>query len=983
MKYLYAFFIFLFQSLYVNSDVIEYTLPDMVNGVKKPSISLNGIWEFQYSRDGAWNDIQVPGEIAMQGFAIEHDKPYYYKKRFSIPDDFKDKRVILRFDGVYCYARLWINGHFVREHFGGFTRWEADITQWIKVGNNNELKLEVTDLKDDISYASGYAHHPVGGILRDVTLYALPQAGLYNFSVETDLDSLYENAVLKITYQIPMKSNLRVRFNLLGNDGKKIDLLSIRTYGNDSLRYHLFSVDNPLKWDAEHPNLYTLETIVEDYAIQTYSFRRKIGFRKIEIEKNQMFVNGKSIKLRGACRHDMHPMLGRTTTDELDWLDAKLFKKANMNFVRTSHYPPTERFLRYCDELGIYVECETALCFVDTWRQKNYLPAKSQDDIKYAERYMSQLQEMIIAFRSNPSVLFWSIGNESRYGKNIQRSYDWVKQADTTRPVVFSYPGSVEKGKRAFDLLSIHYPDYNGFQDEHNVVVNRFDNKNIPSLFDEWAHVPCYVYKTLQNDPNVRDFWGISLDKMWSKLFKSKGGLGGAVWGYVDETFMLPKPKFGVPFWQEFAKTSKPKDISGDCVGYGEWGIVDVWRREKPEFWGTKKAYSPIRVLDTDIEDFIEGEDIPIPIYNRFDHTNLEELSIRYTLRNNTVKVASPNIAPHQRGLLLLPGKLLKNGDELFIEFLEANGQIIDAEMIHLGKKPEIETIDLISGFIQVSETATEIVVKGQDFSVYFDKSTGLINQAFSNKRKIIEGGPFLHLDVNIEHLLGSELQGEGNYIVANECWKKDKIIYSQSEKNVTVKLVGSYNDINFHLIFIIWPNGKIDISYQADNVPNGWLREAGLEFGLTQEVTKIDWKRKGYWSYYPEHCLSPNVGTAMLYNDKVTGYGEEPSSFWGNDTYNYYYWGNSGSCSKRPLTNRAKSMKENISLYVLKSDDDESLLSVHSPLNKLACRLGKGSDECLRLYINNAWDYPEIGWGNYCQELDSNPVYGKISISL
>lgn len=222
-------------------------------------------------------------------------------------------------------------------------------------------------------------------------------------------------------------------------------------------------VANPLKWDAEHPNLYTLEVAVYRDNKELSRFDRRIGFREVEIVKDRMLVNGRQVKLRGACRHDIHPTLGRTTTADLDSLDVLLFKQSNMNFVRTSHYPPSERFLEFCNRYGVYVESETAVCFVDTYRQKNYAPGNTQSDSAYTDRYLGQCQEMVKAFRSHPSVLFWSIGNESVYGTNFQLCWDWVKATDTTRPVIFSYPGSaVEKKAKIFDILSMHYQNVYG-----------------------------------------------------------------------------------------------------------------------------------------------------------------------------------------------------------------------------------------------------------------------------------------------------------------------------------------------------------------------------------------------------------------------------------------------------------------------------------------------------------------------------------------
>lgn len=554
-------------------DEASYPVLRELTGVRTPVILLSGTWQFRYSPDSKWTPIQVPGEPAMQGYAIEHDKPFTYRKSFTVPADYAGKHTILRFDGVYSYARLFVNGAFIREHHGGFTRWETDITTFVRPGKKNEIRLEVTDRIDDISYASGYAHHPVGGILRDVTLFALPETCLYDFYAETHLDTAYQDAVLKVGYVAPQADGAAVSYTLTAPDGKAYplsqSLFPVKKGGNTNE----LTVKRPLKWDAEHPNLYKLTVSLRKEGKEIGCFERRIGFRDVKIEKDRMLVNGMPVKLRGACRHDIHPTLGRTTTAELDSLDVILFKRSNMNFVRTSHYPPTERFLEYCDRYGIYVESETAVCFVDTYRQKNYAPGKTQDSAGFTPpRYLSQCREMVKAFRSHPSILFWSIGNESVYGTNFQQSWDWVKATDKTRPVIFSYPGSVGEKKPIYDILSMHYQDVNGNLNQWNRTTRGFQGEGIPALFDEWAHPACYTYATLQEDPNIREFWGHSLEKMWSGLFDAPGGLGGAIWGYVDETFMLPEPKMGTAFWKEFAHTAKPEDYQGKCVGYGEWG---------------------------------------------------------------------------------------------------------------------------------------------------------------------------------------------------------------------------------------------------------------------------------------------------------------------------------------------------------------------------------------------------------------------------
>lgn len=967
-------------------DEASYPVLQELAGVETPAVLLSGTWQFRYSPDSKWDKIQVPGEPAMQGYAIEHDKPFTYRKSFTVPADYAGKHTILRFDGVYSYARLFVNDTFVREHHGGFTRWDTDVTPFVRPGKKNEIRLEVTDRLDDISYASGYAHHPIGGILRDVTLFALPETCLYDFYAETHLDAAYEDAVLKIGYSSPVVGGAEVAYTLADPSGRRYPLAQSRFPLKEGGNMNELPVKNPLKWDAEHPNLYTLTVTLSKDGKEIGRFDRRIGFRDVKIEKDRMLVNGMPVKLRGACRHDIHPTLGRTTTAELDSLDVILFKRSNMNFVRTSHYPPTERFLEYCDRYGIYVESETAVCFVDTYRQKNYAPGKTQDSAEFTPRYLSQCREMVKSFRSHPSILFWSIGNESVYGTNFQQCWDWVKATDKTRPVIFSYPGSVGEKEPVYDILSMHYQDVNGNLNQWNRSTHGFQGEGIPALFDEWAHPACYTYATLQEDPNIREFWGHSIERMWSGLFDAPGGLGGAIWGYVDETFMLPEPKVGTAFWKEFARTAKPEDYQGKCVGYGEWGIVDVWRREKPEFWATKKAYSPVRLMTTEVASFLSGQRLLLPLYNCFDHTDLDEIKIRYTYKGVEKELPAPSIAPHQKGLLIIPAEAWEEGELLSICFYTATGELLDAEQVSLGSDYHVRLADSeaspVNGVLLVEETAGMMTIKGDGFEIPFSKETGLICNATSKGQVIIEKGPFLHLDINLNHLTGAEVRKSARkFLTSDSDWKKQSLTYTRKEGAVEVALSGFYQDVQTDILIRISPAGEMNVSYVVAGQPNGYLRETGLSFYLPERLDYLQWERKGMWSCYPEGAFAGNTGETSLYNPKQVRYGENPAQPWLADTHNYYYWADAGTNCDRPLTQMAKGMKENIYRYTLSATGGGAGLTVCSSDASLACRTSKRGDGQLMLYINNRWDYPEIAWGNYCKTLEVVPCYGEMKI--
>lgn len=960
----------------------SYPVMQEITAVKQPSMLLSGAWQFRYSPESKWTTIQVPGEVAMQGYAIEHDKPFMYRKSFTVPADYAGKRVVLRFDGVYSHARLSVNGTFVREHHGGFTRWETDVTPYIRTGKKNEIQLEVTDRIDDISYGSGYAHHPIGGILRDVTLFALPEACPFDFYAETHLDTTYQDAVLKLSYTTAGGKGSEIEYMLTAPDGRKVELQQSIFPLKENENVNELPVRKPLKWDAEHPNLYTLTATLRGADGTVGSFSRQIGFRDVKVDGNRMLVNGSPVKLRGACRHDIHPTLGRTTTAELDSLDALLFKKSNMNFVRTSHYPPSEKFLEFCDRFGIYVESETAVCFMNTHGQKNYAPYRqNHDDPAFADRYLSQCREMVKSFRSHPSIVLWSIGNESTYGSNFQLSWDWVKGADSTRPVIFSYPGSAKEHK-IYDILSMHYQDVNGNLNQWGMTVRNFQGHDIPALFDEWAHPACYTYATLQDDPNIREFWGQSMDKMWGGLFDAPGGLGGAIWGYIDETFMLPKPKVGTPYWKEFAYTAKPEGLQGECVGYGEWGIVDVWRREKPEFWATKKAHSPVKLEVTQIDNIMPGERLILPVYNRFDHTNLNEIKTYYTYKGVKNEMPALSVEPHKKGALIVPAGLWEEGSTLLVEFFTSAGELIDADQITLGS----EKVDIPSanrkGALQIEETADRILVKGNGFEIPFCKETGLICNATSNGKVFIEKGPFLNLDINLNHLTGAEVRKSARkFITSDADWKKKSFTYGKKKECVEVALTGFYQNVLADIQILISPEGKMSVSYLTSGEPNGYLRETGLSFHLPEQTDHLAWKRKGYWSYYPQHSFAGNTGSTSLYNETKVSYGAKPEQPWASDTHNYYYWADAGANCARPLTQMAKGMKENVYFYTLSSAEGKDNLSVVSPEATLACRVNKRANNQLVLYINNKWDYPEIAWGNYCKTLEAVPCYGRMEL--
>ncbi|OGD22206.1 MAG: hypothetical protein A2W03_06595, partial [Candidatus Aminicenantes bacterium RBG_16_63_16] len=881
-----------------------------------------------------------------QGFEIRHDLGYPYKKKIDIPADFAGRRVLLRFDGVYSYARVWVNGRFVRDHPGGFTTWECDITDLVSPGATAWLTVEVTDRRDEISYGSGYAHHLIGGILRDVWLVALPPDHISHVDVETDWAPSFKDATLKIAAGAKFQAaeSGRMEFTLLDKDGRRVRLTPSKLDLTASLPTGeiLCRVKAPLPWDAEHPNLYTLVTRLETGGKTVQESRQSIGFRKVEVAGNRLLVNGRPVKLRGACRHDVHPLLGRRTTRELDRRDVLLAREANINFIRTSHYPPTRAFLEACDEFGIYVEEETAVCFVGTHRQ---LPeyntiSFTQDDPSYTERYLGQLREMVSRDRNHPCVIIWSIGNENLYGSNFQREYDWVKAADPSRPVMFSYPGKVPPGVRATDILSLHYPSFKGDLEQYGLRAAGFSSGAAPVIFDEWAHVPCYNATTIIEDPNVRNYWGESLKAFWDSAFESDA-MGGAIWGMIDDVFMLP----------------------GSCVGYGEWGIIDGWRRRKPEFWHTKKAFSPARVIATSIEPPPSGRPLAVPVHNRFDHTGLDELTLRWVWRGKPETAALPGIPPHARGEILLPGRDWKAGDTVLLQFFRGP-VFIDEELISIGARPVngVDSAAGAAGQLAVENLADGWRVSGGKVTYVIDRRSGLMREARAGGSVLIKGGPYLYLRT----LKAPEAWSQYSFLETDpRTWRAGKVgIEKTGDGKVKVRTEGRIDGLPVRLRYIMEPGGGLTVDFELEASPEG--RPAGL--GISLDLANpawLEWERKSLWTTYPDWHIGRPAGKILLGPGAGKPYRREPAGNWGQDAWNFFLQGiNPPEERAALLSNDERSLKENILRLRLGSGAGPGRLSVEADGDR-AARLKMSPDGGYRLFVLTAWDYPDLDWGN------------------
>jgi beta-galactosidase len=925
------------------------------------NVSLNGKWKINTNPPENfwtntvtfenWTDIQVPGECTTQGYAIKSDKEFAYKKEILIPASFKNKKIQLRFDGVYNYARVWVNGFYIMDHYCGFTTWYCDITKAVKAGQKAIITVAVTDIRNDLSFQSGFSMHFIGGIIGSVSLIALPKDNLRKFYVETDLDKNFQNATLRLTLGMEFgnSTNSTVKLVLKDSKGKKIPInpsevkIDIKTPEKtiDIL------VPDPLKWDAEHPNLYILTASVSNESskeIQTIS--KRIGFRKIEVIKSKFLVNGKQVKLRGINRLTVHPLTGRTVSPEIDEQDVKLFKQANINFVRACVYPPSEHFLDLCDKYGIYVEEDNAITFLQF--DNDFIEYVNDPD--YTKKAINQLSEMLERDRNHPAIIIWSIGNESRYGKLFAESYQFLKKNDPTRPVIFSFANSVRqlKGEKCYDILSYHYPNTLGAMGEsiYNFSFNGFSNDTIPLLADEYCHVAAYCKFTYELNPGIRDYWGHGLEKFWDNMYHSEGCLGGAIFSGHDEVFML-------------------KDTT---VGYGEWGIFDGWRRPKPEFWHVRKGYSPVKVK-------YDENSKQLTFFNRFDHTNFSEVKAKWSFGDKKGIFNLPAINPNDSCILSVPAAVLANPNGLRIEFYKDTAMFDDYVVTESRKqtipKPAIGRVDF-------TEKLNQIEVFSDNFRLIFNKSNGQLTQIIRSKDNTVIGGPYLELGYNSYAPPYEGFMTIPNRRVDESKWVLSEIHTSQQGDNVVIDLAGKYEDVLINsrqtgLIYNVQAvgftckvnvsaNGTLTFDYEVKvNLVNS--NEVGLRFALPKDFNRIEWDRKAQWTSYPSDHIGRPKGIAYKYSKHNEVYRQAPTWNWNEDTYNWYLHSPKKLLETfEPVTNDFKSSKENIYSYTVSNDAGAKITAVANGNVSARTEVLKGGQTFL--VVDNKWSYP-LGWGS------------------
>jgi beta-galactosidase len=517
--------------------------------IPQKSMSLNGSWKFHYSdtpggipsdffstgfNDSKWGTIPVPGNWEMNGYGDrkfrnvslsftpnppfvpdEYNPSGAYRTTFLVPSPWKGDQIFLRFEKAASASFVWINGREVGYNEGGQEPSEYNITKYIRPGKNT---LAVAVLKfSDGYYIEDQDYWRFAGIFDDVWLYAAPVIRLSDWQVITDLDSQYRDADLKIGIEVKNYSStgsgiIKAWALLTDDSGHKVAEFTSGSFSvnpSEKKRIDLSGkVIDPAKWTAETPVLYTLNLQLSDVSGKRIDQAiQRFGFKETEIRGETFFLNGVPIKVNAQNSHMQHPENGHVMDEKTIRRDFEIMKQFNFNAVRTSHYPPVNKYLELADEYGLYI--------IDEAGTEAHSAEKVSNMAEFTEMYKERARKMVLRDRNHPCVLFWSAGNESGQGFNIAEVITEGKRLDSTR--FWMYGGN--RGEHpSEDIIGPRYPTPIEL-DMHIGIIPK-PNDRRPSFMDEYL--------------SVAGNGGGALDDYWRVVYTHPRIIGGAIWDFVS-----------------------------------------------------------------------------------------------------------------------------------------------------------------------------------------------------------------------------------------------------------------------------------------------------------------------------------------------------------------------------------------------------------------------------------------------------------------
>ena len=808
-------------------------------------LSLEGTWKFNWVAnaderptdfyktdldDSKWNNIQMPGNWEMLGYGqpeyvnvgfgwrghFDQQPPAVptkdnhvgsYRREINIPSNWDGKRVIAHFGSVTSNIYLYVNGKFAGYAEDSKVAAEFDITPFLKKGKN--LIAFQTFRWCDGSWCEDQDFWRLSGPARENYLYARSKDHrLLDVRVETELKNNYKDGFLNITAKV--QGNTLAYFGLYDPDGKEVIVTGTDNVRNGVAKYQL-RVKNVRKWSAETPNLYTLvvSPIQNGGMYLPYEIVQvKVGFRKVEIKNKQFLVNGQPVLLKGADRHEMDPDEGYNVSEQRMIQDIMMMKRMNINAVRTCHYPDDPRWYDLCDKYGLYVVAEA--------NQESHGFGYGDDAAakkpEFAKQIMERNQHNVSMFFNHPSIVTWSLGNETVMGDNFLQAYKWIKSQDKTRPVQYE---QARRGEGTDIFCPMYYPV------AASEKYAKDPNSPMPLIQCEYNH-------TMGNS-------GGNLSDYWDLIRKYPILQGGFDWDFVDQALHrnIVKPMSILPYKMNNEELRKieycyggdynkydPSDNNFNCNG-----IIGPDRQMNPHAYEVAYQYQNIWTK------MVNAETGEVSVHNENFFRDLSNYALAWSLEEDGVETQNGTIAD-----LDVPAQQTKNftipydkskikGKEVFLNIdfrLKEAEPLLTAGQVMAYAQLPVVTKQACSGDCSkmlaqghgkkkmklAAKKNNVVAVTTPNLTFKIDRSTGLISEyAYNGKSLLGEGGT---LKPNFwraptDNDMGAGLQKKF------KAWKNPQM----NLKNIDVKKDKKTNSVTILTSFDMPEvQGQMDITY-------------------------------------------------------------------------------------------------------------------------------------------------------------------------
>lgn len=852
-------------------------------------LSLNGTWKFHWHKnadipvpdfyfddlnDSDWDDIEVPSLWQLKGYG----KPIYlcsfmpegvstakrtiphvfhelnevgiYRRRFTLPETWLNRRIILHFGAVKSALYVYINGEYVGFSKGSMTPAEFDITNFLHT-DSNQITVRVMRYSD-ATYLENQDMWNLSGISREVYLYAEPIVRIDDIYAKATLDDTFQNGILDLDLTVingkPTRTGINCEILL---NGKAIHTQSFTIFGRYTISLH-HVVENVRKWSAETPELYTLTAIIRS-SDGLYSKKQiRIGFKKVQIRNNILYINNQKVILKGVNRHDFHPDTGWNVPKETFVRDLTLMKQANINAIRTSHYPDDPYFYELCDEMGFYVmdECDMESHGV---RRKN-VPGNNKI---WKDAVVDRAKRMVLRDRSHACVCFWSLGNEAGDGSNFHSMRRAILYLCDLYPI--HYEGDSDYTKS--DFISRMYPtekQVECLRNQKPITTNLFDNvanrlaadnKPVPqSVYRYKPVIYCEFAHCMENSlGNFREYV--------EDFEKYDHMCGGFIWDFVDQAIRT-HDKDGNEIWNYGGDFGEGKSSYYFCNN----GIIAADRTPHPAYYEVKQVYSNICAKAVDAEHGV------VEVCNKNYFVTLDDVVLHWTLTlDGAVKDSGTldlsGIAPQTSKQLTVPVQLSSEDGEWILtlsyrhkgdgSWFKKDDEISFDQFVLKKTSPEHNTASGSEIRVERSKLTTTIQAGGTTFRFAIGKQLEL---DFGNGN-IFDGAPFR---LNVYRPLTDNDRGYLNFvpkllpILPLYSWKRSNRLVlpkrsriSQSADRVTVTFHWKVAMVRrAKTVVEIFPDGSLRMTTSGKSLFP--MLRFGVKLGVSEKLSHVRWYGRG-----------------------------------------------------------------------------------------------------------------------------------------